>query len=68
MLHEFIATHTRRDHHTLSREGGREVDRLSADADADHGVPVFLEQLANALRLGLRSNPENCQQRGSTRA
>ena len=27
-------------------------------AEIDHGVPVFLDQLVNALRLGLRVNPE----------
>jgi len=58
MLHEFIATH--RDE-IITRCRAKVAARsiaLSADADADHGVPVFLEQLANALRLGLRSNPE----------
>src|SRR5687767_8836120 len=28
------------------------------EAEIDHGVPVFLDQLANALRLGLTSSPE----------
>jgi signal transduction histidine kinase len=30
----------------------------SARAATDHGVPVFLDQLANTLRLGIMSNPE----------
>ena len=28
------------------------------EAEIDHGVPVFLDQLADALRLGLTSSPE----------
>jgi signal transduction histidine kinase len=30
----------------------------SSEAEIDHGVPVFLDQLISALRLGLTSSPE----------
>ncbi len=30
----------------------------STEAEIDHGVPVFLDQLVDALRLGLTSSPE----------
>src|SRR5687768_9024757 len=31
------------------------------EAEIDHGIPVFLDQLADALRLGLTSSPEICK-------
>ena len=41
---------------------GRFRDRVSratpTDVEIDHGVPVFLDQLVDALRLGLKSSPE----------
>jgi hypothetical protein len=32
--------------------------RHPTQAEIDHGVPVFLDQLGDALRLGLMSSPE----------
>ena len=58
MLHEFITTN--RDE-IITRCRAKVATRSippSTDAEIDHGVPVFLEQLVNALRLGLKSNPE----------
>ena len=31
---------------------------VSADGEGEHGVPLFLDQLIDVLRSGLRSNPE----------
>jgi signal transduction histidine kinase len=36
----------------------RSLPIARAETDGDHGVPLFLDQLTNALRLGTRSNPE----------
>ena len=44
-----------------SAGAGRKWPEVSApptDAEIDHGVPVFLDQLIDALRLGLTSSPE----------
>jgi signal transduction histidine kinase len=58
MLYEFIAVN--RD--DIIRRCRAKVARRSVppptQAEIDHGVPVFLEQLVNALRLGLIANPE----------
>jgi signal transduction histidine kinase len=55
MLYEFIAVH--RD--DIIRRCRQKVARRSVppptDAEIDHGVPVFLDQLGDALRLGLTS-------------
>ena len=58
MLHEFIAGN--RDEiirRCRAKVATRSVSPPS-DAEIDHGVPVFLDQLVDALRLGLKSNPE----------
>ncbi len=58
MLHEFIALN--RDE-IISRCRAKVVSRSvppPTDAASDHGVPVFLDQLVDALRLGLTSSPE----------
>jgi signal transduction histidine kinase len=58
MLHEFIAIN--RDE-IIRRCRGKVATRSvppPTDAEIDHGVPVFLDQLADALRLGLRSIPD----------
>ena len=58
MLHEFIAVH--RDE-LISRCRAKVATRFlppPTDAEIDHGVPVFLDQLIDALRLGLTSSPE----------
>jgi hypothetical protein len=58
MLHEFIAVN--RDE--LIRRCRAKVAPRSipppAEAEIDHGVPVFLDQLRNALRLGETTSPE----------
>jgi hypothetical protein len=57
MLHEFIATNREE----IIRRCRTKVATRSAPpttAEIDHGVPVFLDQLVNALRLGLVSSPE----------
>jgi signal transduction histidine kinase len=58
MLHEFIATN--RDE-IIRRCRGKVTTRSvppPTDAGIDHGVPGFLDQLVDALRLGLTSSPE----------
>ena len=58
MLHEFIAVN--RDE-LISRCRSKVATRFlppPTDAEIDHGVPVFLDQLIDALRLGLTSSPE----------
>jgi hypothetical protein len=58
MLYEFIAVN-RAD---IIRRCRTKVARRSVppptQAEIDHGVPVFLDQLCDALRLGLISSPE----------
>ena len=57
MLYEFIAVN--RD--DIIRRCRAKVARRSVppptQAEIDHGVPVFLDQLGDALRLGLMSSP-----------
>jgi hypothetical protein len=58
MLHEFIAISREE---IIRRCRGKVATRSvppPTDAEIDHGVPVFLDQLADALRLGLTSSPE----------
>jgi signal transduction histidine kinase len=58
MLHEFIALN--RDE-IIRRCRAKVAKRLvppPTEAEIDHGVPVFLDQLGDALRLGLTSSPE----------
>jgi signal transduction histidine kinase len=58
MLHEFIAMNREE----IIRRCREKVAMRSVppptEAEIDHGVPVFLDQLAEALRLGLTSTPE----------
>jgi signal transduction histidine kinase len=58
MLHEFIAMNREE----IIRRCREKVAMRSVppptEAEIDHGVPVFLDQLADALRLGLTSTPE----------
>ena len=58
MLHEFIAVN--RDE--IIRRCRAKVATRSVPpptgAEIDHGVPVFLDQLVDALRLGRTSSPE----------
>jgi hypothetical protein len=39
-------------------QGGDEVDPPPTEAEIDYGVPVFLDQLRDALRLGETTSPE----------
>ena len=58
MLHEFIAVN--RDEiirRCRVKVASRSMPPPTA-REIDHGVPVFLDQLVQALRLGLSSNPE----------
>jgi hypothetical protein len=58
MLHEFIAIN--RDEiirRCRAKVATRSMPRPTA-AELDHGVPVFLDQLVDALRRGLTSSPE----------
>jgi signal transduction histidine kinase len=61
MLYEFIAVN--RD--DIIRRCRAKVARRSipppTSAEIDHGVPVFLDQLGDSLRLGLTSSPEISQ-------
>ena len=58
MLHEFIAVHREE----IIRRCRAKVAKRSVppptEAEIDHGVPVFLDQLTDALRLGLTSTPD----------
>jgi signal transduction histidine kinase len=58
VLHEFISTNRAE----IIRRCRAKVALRSmpppTEREIDHGVPVFLDQLVNALRLGLTSNPE----------
>ena len=58
MLHEFIAVNREE----IIRRCRAKVATRSVppptEAEIDHGVPVFLDQLVDALRLGLTSSPE----------
>jgi signal transduction histidine kinase len=58
MLHEFIAVYREE----IIRRCRAKVATRSVppptDVEIDHGVPVFLDQLVDALRLGLTSSPE----------
>jgi hypothetical protein len=58
MLHEFVAVN--RDE-IISRCRAKVASRSMpppTTAEIDHGVPLFLGQLVDALRLGLSSSPE----------
>jgi hypothetical protein len=58
MLHEFIAMNREE----IIRRCREKVAMRSVppptEAEIDHGVPVFLDQLTDALRLGLPSTPD----------
>jgi signal transduction histidine kinase len=58
MLHDFISTHRQE---IIRRCRAKVATRLvpsPTEAEMDHGVPVFLDQLADALRSQLTSSPE----------
>ena len=58
MLHEFIAAHREE---IIARCRAKVALRSvppTAKAAIEHGVPAFLDQVGDALRLGLKSSPE----------
>ena len=58
MLHEFISMNREE---IIRRCRGKVAMRSvppPTEAEIDHGVPVFLDQLTDALRLGLTTTPE----------
>jgi signal transduction histidine kinase len=58
MLHEFIAVYREEIIRRCRAKVATRSVPLPTDAEIDHGVPVFLDQLMDALRLGLTSSPE----------
>ena len=42
----------------MQGQGSYEIDSPANEAEIDHGVPVFLAQLMDALRLGQITSPE----------
>lgn len=58
MLHEFIAENRAEIIRRCRAKVGRRSIPPPTHTVIDHGVPVFLDQLVGALRLGLTSSPE----------
>jgi signal transduction histidine kinase len=58
MLHEFIAGNRDEIVKRCRRKVATRSVSPSTDSEIDDGVPVFLDQLVDALRLGLKSSPE----------
>ena len=52
MLHEFISMNREEIIRRCRAKGRDEVGSPADGSEIDHGVPVFLDQLADALRLG----------------
>jgi signal transduction histidine kinase len=58
MLHEFIDVNREEIIRRCRAKVGSRSVPPPTEAEIDHGVPVFLDQLADALRLGLTSSPQ----------
>jgi signal transduction histidine kinase len=58
MLHEFIATNRAEIVRRCREKVATRSVPAPTKAEIDHGVPLFLDQLAKALRLGVGSSPE----------
>jgi signal transduction histidine kinase len=58
MLHDFIAANREEIVRRCRTKVAMRSSISSADAELNHGVPVFLDQLVDTLRLGLTSRPE----------
>jgi signal transduction histidine kinase len=58
MLHEFIVTNREEIIRRCRAKVAMRSIPVPTAAEIDHGVPVFLDQLVNALREGLTSTPE----------
>jgi hypothetical protein len=54
-LYEFIAAHRAEITDRCKAKVDRRLPARPSTAESDHGVPVFVSQLINALRLGLTS-------------
>jgi hypothetical protein len=58
VLHEFIAVNREEIIRRSRATAGTRSAPPPSDREIDHGVPVFLDQLTDALRLGQTSSPE----------
>ena len=58
MLGEFVALHREEIIRRCRAKVATRSDPPPTAAEIDHGVPLFLDQLVDALREGLSSNPE----------
>ena len=58
MLHEFIALHREEIILRCSAKAATRSVPPPTEAETNHGVPLFLDQLVSALRLGLSTNPQ----------
>ena len=58
MLHEFIAVHRAEIIRRCRAEAAVRSFPPATEMEIDHGVPVFLDQLRDALRLGQTTSPE----------
>jgi hypothetical protein len=58
MLYAFIAVNRDDIIRRCRAKVARRSDPPPTPAEIDHGIPVFLDQLGDALRLGLSSSPE----------
>jgi hypothetical protein len=58
MLDSFIAAHRSEIIARCRAKVATRSHSVSIDAETEHGVPVFLDQLRSALRSGAGANPE----------
>ena len=61
MLHAFISTHRQEISRRCRAKVATRVVPSPTEAEMDHGVPLFLDQLADALRRQLISSPDIAQ-------
>ena len=57
-LHEFVANNREEPIRSCRAKVAARSDPPPTPDEIDHGVPIFLEQLVDALRRGLSSSPE----------
>jgi signal transduction histidine kinase len=58
MLHEFIAANREEIIRRCRAKVATRTVPSPSEAEIDHGVPLFLDELVDALRLGLTSSPD----------
>jgi signal transduction histidine kinase len=58
MLHEFVTVNREEIIHRCRAKVAVRSVPPPTEAEIDHGVPLFLDQLVDALRLGLSSSPD----------